>query len=439
MNQEKATETEAPEISEEILKENSKTQNPCELNPQIKLEIVKMCIEKGSKYISNIMKIPILELEGWTHEYQILGKEEFNKQEKQKNFSLTREQKSKIISECEEHGYPEICMKYGLGRHRVSSWKSQMDTLGGESVYILGGKVGCNNKYTKDIKLRILEEIKELGEGEVAARYDIDKGTLSRWQGKFRLFGENGLVRSARGLDGFTPVMKYMAICYYQKYGAMPTYRKYGCAKSTLTRWKKSLRELGVKGFLGGEGYIYIRDLCTQKGIIIPTETNYIVDMWDSDEGIKEQVGDNICDDICQNIYTHTHNQVENMRDNITQEIHPTTTPQELMDLSSNNNSTNNITTNSPSGVNSSLDLTPTNHTQTPCHTHNAYSIDNSYGVSDLLNIAEKYPKLERMREFMEEVQNLLPPLIYRQFAMQMNKLISQFVAPAYTLCKSYV
>ena len=230
---------------------------PCEINPRIKFEIVKLSIENTPEAVSEKLQIPLSIIKEWKNECKG-GLEELRWKHKQRTNKLTRREKVEILAEVANMGIKRIAIKYGLGRTCIKGWEDRVRVTGVNSF--LEKKQGNFNKnkiYSVEEKQHILKEVGILGKQQVAYKYDIGVKTIEVWIGKYNFFGEEGLKSlndiGKRVKMEFPQESKLEAVQYHAEHGLSETVNRYGITNGCLGTWKRQIENMGVEVFLKGK------------------------------------------------------------------------------------------------------------------------------------------------------------------------------------------
>ena len=237
--------------------ESEKLQNqPCDLNPKIKIDIIKLCIETKINLVSKKLKIPIQILEAWHKEYEELGETELLMQHKANINQLKESQKLEILTEVAIEGIDKVSAKYGIMNIILKDWGRKIRSLGKGYSKREIATAKANKYFTKEEKIKILEEAELNGKLETARKYELNWKTLDIWAGKLNIFGVAGL-QSTNGEGtpkylNMTQQLKYKAVQYFKTHGMEATTQKFGTSSGCLYKWNRLIDNLGEEQFMRG-------------------------------------------------------------------------------------------------------------------------------------------------------------------------------------------
>ena len=232
-----------------------------ELNPRIKLELIRQCSLTSVERTSEQYKIGKDLLWEWRSLFNSFGEEEFLKRENTRLRFMSRKKKALILREVELKGEERVSAKYGVSKGAIKTWQRLMSAMGKSKFLEKGSRGWKGGKvYTREEKMGIVFEAESHGFHEIGLKYDIAKCTLENWKNRLANFGQEGLTQrigsgSGNGKNLYTMEKRVEIVQYYMNHGLKAAARHYGCNTPCIYAWKTKIQQLGVNGFLGGKGY----------------------------------------------------------------------------------------------------------------------------------------------------------------------------------------
>ena len=250
--------------------ESSISSLPFDLNPEIKLQIIKLCGENNLQEISKKLQIPIYTLKEWISEYKDMNLEEILKKHRIKLNNLPRAKKVELLGEVSINGLEKVLAKYGMKKNTLKSWTKKINSTGIKRfISKIGRNSGSNRIFSKEEKIQIIGEMERYGSMKISNKYDLSDSTIDRWKGRYKLFGLKGLEpldhNGKRVKMEYSQNIKYEAIQNTDKNGMKDTVLNFGIAHSCVKTWKRQLEKYGYDKFINGEVYDEMRKVQISK------------------------------------------------------------------------------------------------------------------------------------------------------------------------------
>ncbi len=99
--------------------------------------------------------------------------------------------KHKVLASCDEIGPNATFKKYGIAEETLYKWRRKREMVG-----LMRKK---NKSYTQEEKIEILNYFWDHGYAETEKKFDINSGTVNKWERLFKEHGLEGLVYDVRG------------------------------------------------------------------------------------------------------------------------------------------------------------------------------------------------------------------------------------------------
>ena len=96
------------------------------------------------------------------------------------NKKFCRAEKLRILRECEEEGRGETAIKYDVTEHIIDAWKGRLNYFGEKALECNG--YAARVKFTQEMKARVVESYKEIGVNQTTRTYGATRGCIYNWK-----------------------------------------------------------------------------------------------------------------------------------------------------------------------------------------------------------------------------------------------------------------